>query len=309
VVNNRGIAKTASVSDDNPARWTSTYGSVTFNQYGREFPLGGVNEAGLVVEVLWLDKTVYPSPDERAALGCLPWVQYMLDKCATAAEAFATLEEVRVVDETARVHYFIADAAGGCAVAEFLDGKAVVSAGDVDMPARALANNTYYDSLSFLRLYEEEGTPEDIAGDGSLERFSRAALRASGYNLDFMDSATAVDYAAGVLDDVAMPDHSQWRIVYDLAGRRAYFRTRENMDPRWVELDAFDYSPATPVKVFDMNAPGGGDCTKKFADYTYEINRSLVDASFDGTPFLREVPEEARESLARYPETGTKVAE
>jgi len=204
----------------------------------------------------------------------------------------------------ARIHYFVADAAGGCAVIEFLDGKAVASAGDVGLPVRALANNTYGESLSFLRMYEQkEGTPEDIAGDGSLERFSRAAIAAGSYNFDFMDSATATDYTAGVLDDVAMPDYSQWRIVYDLAGRRAFFRTRENMDARWLELNAFDYSPATPVKVLDMNATGGGHVTEKFVDYTYEINRSLVDAAFAGTPFLKDVPEETREGLARYPET------
>ena len=38
-----------------PARWVSKYGSVTFNQYGREFPMGGINEAGLVIELMWLD--------------------------------------------------------------------------------------------------------------------------------------------------------------------------------------------------------------------------------------------------------------
>jgi choloylglycine hydrolase len=26
--------------------WTSRYGSITFNQYGREFPSGGINEKG-----------------------------------------------------------------------------------------------------------------------------------------------------------------------------------------------------------------------------------------------------------------------
>ena len=35
-----------------PASWVSKYGSVTFNQYGRELPTGGMNEAGLVVETI-----------------------------------------------------------------------------------------------------------------------------------------------------------------------------------------------------------------------------------------------------------------
>src|SRR5512138_3484587 len=56
VVNKRGLAKRALVLSprDRPAAWRSRYASVTFNQYGRELPNGGMNEAGLVVEVLIL---------------------------------------------------------------------------------------------------------------------------------------------------------------------------------------------------------------------------------------------------------------
>jgi len=43
VVNKRGVVKTAMI-ERGPATWTSKYGSVTFNQYGREFPSGGINE-------------------------------------------------------------------------------------------------------------------------------------------------------------------------------------------------------------------------------------------------------------------------
>ena len=60
VVNKRGVVKQALVGT-NPARWTSRFGSVTFDQYGREFPSGGMNEAGLVVELMWLEATRYPT--------------------------------------------------------------------------------------------------------------------------------------------------------------------------------------------------------------------------------------------------------
>jgi len=54
VINPRGVAKTAFLGHlaDEPASWVSRYGSVTFDQYGPEMPSGGINEAGLVVEVL-----------------------------------------------------------------------------------------------------------------------------------------------------------------------------------------------------------------------------------------------------------------
>src|SRR3954447_12341560 len=66
LVNKRGVAKTAAPPPaGSPAQWTSRYGSVTFNQFGREFPNGGLNEAGLALELMWLNETLYPAPDQR----------------------------------------------------------------------------------------------------------------------------------------------------------------------------------------------------------------------------------------------------
>ena len=79
---------------EKPASWVSRYGSVTFNQYGREFPNGGMNEAGLVVELMWLDDTTYPATDGRPALDCLEWIQYQLDTAATLSDHRLRLRRV-----------------------------------------------------------------------------------------------------------------------------------------------------------------------------------------------------------------------
>jgi len=63
-----------------PAKWVSAYGSVTFNQFGRELPLGRMNEAGLVIEIMWLTQTEYPHSDRRPALRELQWAQYQEKK-------------------------------------------------------------------------------------------------------------------------------------------------------------------------------------------------------------------------------------
>ena len=71
--NQRGLAKTSmKMPDGNTISWTSRYGSITFNQYGKEFPTGGMNENGLVVELMWLDATVYPGPDDRPSIAMDP---------------------------------------------------------------------------------------------------------------------------------------------------------------------------------------------------------------------------------------------
>ena len=47
-VNRRGVSKWSSIQGErNPAKWTSKYGSVTFNQYGWESPSGGMNDPGV----------------------------------------------------------------------------------------------------------------------------------------------------------------------------------------------------------------------------------------------------------------------
>src|SRR5687767_12015985 len=84
-VNKRGMSK-ISAEDVNPARWVSKYGSVTFNQYGWESPSGGMNEAGLVIELMWLDDTEYPTGAEVPAIDVLEWIQFNLDTAATTDE-------------------------------------------------------------------------------------------------------------------------------------------------------------------------------------------------------------------------------
>src|SRR5690606_17640644 len=68
IVNKRNMAKQGLTLEGGPyAKWVSKYGSLTFNQHGREFPMGGVNEAGLVVEVMVGDAE-YPARDDRGSV-------------------------------------------------------------------------------------------------------------------------------------------------------------------------------------------------------------------------------------------------
>ncbi len=46
-----------------PVHWTSRSASITFNQYGRDFPTAGMNDAGLVVALMDLNSTQYPAVD------------------------------------------------------------------------------------------------------------------------------------------------------------------------------------------------------------------------------------------------------
>jgi penicillin V acylase-like amidase (Ntn superfamily) len=84
-VNKRGVIKTSTEESPKPAKWVSKYGSITFNQYGRENPTGGMNEVGLVVEQMWLDETQYVKDPSLPTIGTQEWIQYLLDTSATTA--------------------------------------------------------------------------------------------------------------------------------------------------------------------------------------------------------------------------------
>jgi hypothetical protein len=85
MVNKRSVARESLTQ--RPARWTSQYASITFNQYGRDFPTGGMNEAGLVVSLMDLSDTEYPAVDDRSSAGVLDWIQYQLDLSADIDQA------------------------------------------------------------------------------------------------------------------------------------------------------------------------------------------------------------------------------
>src|SRR3954452_5045066 len=109
--NQRGLYKTSMKGNDGGTiGWVSKFGSITFNQYGKEFPTGGMNEKGLVVELMWLNEGSYLAKDKRPGLSVLQWIQYQLDNCASIEEVIATEKLERIVSTGTPQHYLVADA-------------------------------------------------------------------------------------------------------------------------------------------------------------------------------------------------------
>lgn len=300
MVNKRGMVKTA-LTRDNPATWTSQYGSVTFNQYGREFPLGGMNEAGLVIECMWLEQTEYPHADVRYGLSELQWVQYQLDKCATVEEVMMSDKTVRISHRNSvPLHFLVCDRTGQAAVIEFLGGVMTVYTKE-HLFVPALTNNTYGYSVGFLDGFNGDETDAYFdAADYSLKRFVWAAQGAATWRSDA--GISAVHYAFQILEKTAV-EFTMFRIVYDVGKSRIYFMNTSNPRVRFFGFDAFDLICTQPVKILDIAAGEEGDVTSLFNDYTYEANYDLIDRTYSGTSFLKTFSEEIRRTVAAYPET------
>jgi penicillin V acylase-like amidase (Ntn superfamily) len=303
VVNKRGVAKTAFLMPGTvgrPAQWVSKYGSVTINQYGREFPLGGMNEAGLVIELMWLTPTEYPPADERPVVRELQWIQYQLDTAATVEEVIGSDKALRIEPSSTPIHFLLCDGKGGAAAVEFLAGRMRAYAGK-RLPVKALTNDTYEYGLNFLRVCGADETKPAFAQAGnSPRRFVYAAKGIEGW--DDKAGQDPVGYAFRILDRCDLP-HSKFRIVYDTKAGLIHFRTASTPHVRSIDFRKFDFSCGTPVKILDMLADLDGDVTGRFQDYTWEANFQLVKKAFSETSFLKNTPEPAIVLYSKYPET------
>lgn len=276
-----------------PARWTARYGSVTFNQHGREMPMGGMNEEGLVVEALFLGETRYPKRDHRPAVRGLQWVQYQLDMHRTVEEVIASDAQLRIrPTRSPGHHYLVADRSGDCAAIEFINGEMVYHRGDL-LPVRALTNTTYDRSLH----YWHRGRPPLLEPFDSIKRFLQVARKLQDYD----PTSPAVNYAFEILSAVRHFEFTRWSIVYDINNLQIHFFTRENQSIRYFDLRTFDFSCATPVKQLNIQTRLSENVSRHFSDYDYLANRDLIAKIYRNNPYMSEFPVEVLETMARPP--------
>jgi len=192
--NLRGLQKSSLPLDSGPIlKWTSKYGSVTFNQFGKEFPNGGMNETGLVIELMWLSESEYPLKDNRPGFNVLQWIQYQLDNFSSVDEVLATDKKVRIVSTGTPQHYLVADSKGNVATIEVLNGKMVVHKGG-HLPYPVLANSTYEASAKAYKNKESK--------DNSLNRFANACTMVQQYQQTTIKKPL-VDYSFDILNKVS----------------------------------------------------------------------------------------------------------
>ena len=264
IVNKRNVSKTAGLDPawigEKPISWISKYGNVTFNPLGREFPLSGMNEVGLVVSAMRLGKaTKYPEPDSRPAITAPQWIQYQLDNYATVGDVLASDLELRIsnYDFWRPFHYFVCDSTGTCATIEFIDEKLVYHTQET-LPVKVLANSIYSSDLEY---WEKKERPKPESSPG---RFYTAALRLEDY--DPGTSGSAIDYTFNILSKLKWFIPNQWSIAYDILNRRINFYKDKNEDRRYVDLSSFDFLCSTPVKVLDISEDLSGDVSDNFID-------------------------------------------
>lgn len=300
VVNKRHVSKTGT-SFENKPRWISKYGSITINQFGREFPSRGMNEVGLVVGEMTLLDTQFPNPDSRSSISTLQWIQYQLDNCATIEEVIATDSRIRIGQHEYPSHFLVADSRGNCVTMEWLNGQLVYHTHET-LPINVLANSPYESSLEY---YHNNTSPYsfDFSSQG---RFYRVAEMIKHY--EPQSDGPVVEYAFDILQSVGPSELTKWSLVFDIKNQRFYFRTSLNKNIRYVDFHSFNFACDTPVKIFDLDNQFSGDIHDHFIEYNFNINRALIINTFEkGEPYLANfigpLSDSVKETMIRYPET------
>jgi len=278
IVNKSNLAKRSlAVKGEKSLDWVSKYGSITFNQFGREFPYGGMNEAGLVIEVLEHRDARLPEPDGRFGVTELQWVQYQLDNCSSVKDVIATDKKIRVskTGSVVPLHYMISDKSGNTAIFEYLDGKAVIHTGK-GLERAVLANNTYSQSLQLMKKFKDFGGQQVLEKNGrSPERFAIACR-----GLDSMKTIpNKTDYAFGILKETDK-ENTQWSTVYDIRNMSIYVRSRENQGIKKVEFKDFNFKDGSSPLYADLNTDGK-DGKLQFNVHTYNVNLKLLEISYE----------------------------
>lgn len=193
------IAYFLSTCQKTPAKWISKYGSITFNQISKDIPHGGMNEAGLVVEHLFLEESKYEQKVKRPALISHKWVQYILDNCSNVQEVVEINDKIRISNSEYKlpIHFHIMDKSDNRAIIEFLNGEMVIYRNE-SYEIGVLANSTYKNSLTkseeYSNLSKENTLPTDISN--SLYRFIKASELVKCYE----EENTILSYSFLILD-------------------------------------------------------------------------------------------------------------
>lgn len=290
LVNKRGVSKKSisyqdlnsfSGRDDSVQRisWEAKLGSVTYNVFGREFPDGGMNEAGLYVGEMTLLGSVYPTDPKFIKIYHHAWIQYLLDNFESVPEVLDNLTKV-TLDGHCQWHFFVADRAGRAAVIEFDENKVLTYTGDT-LPVRVSTNYTYPSCLKRLADFQGFGgtNPIDFKQTEKDRRFLWAAAMIK--EAEGGSTEVNVETAFKILEQMWC-GANRWALVFNPIEMQVWFTTEKNRKVRWIKYSAIDFSCKTPVQMLDIHRNLAGDVAGFFVPFSNEANQEMVKHYFSG---------------------------
>ncbi len=298
VVVPRGFAAVGTAPGDKPGMaWKTKYAAVGANGENLPIIIDGLNEKGLGAGIFY-----FPGYVEYQEIGAgkagkamAPWElpAYLLGSCADVPQAVAAARNVFVgavvqkqLGGVPPCHYIVHDAAGRCAVLEYVGGKLIV----YNNPLGVITNSPGFDwhltnLCNYVNLSPVNAPPQKLSGmrfspfgqgsgmrglPGDFTPPSRF-VRAVAFTQSALPVETArqgVLQAFHILNQFDIPkgaakqlapdgdtyDYTPWTAASDLRNLQYYFHTFENRRIRMVDLKRMD-----PAAKQAMTILMGGD--------------------------------------------------
>lgn len=261
----RGMERNGEAGE-NSLKWKSKYGSVITSAF-EIASTDGMNEKGLVANLLWLPETQYPVRDKnKPGLAITEWVQYMLDNFATVAEAVSFIDEdtFQVVSDKmpdgsrlATLHLSISDATGDCAIFEYVRGKLTIYH---SKEYNVMTNSpTYNKQLALCEYWKTIGGLSFLPGTNrAADRFARASFYINAVPKTD-DEKIAIASVFSVIRNASVPygistpespeiSTTQWRTVSDSKNLIYFFESSLMPNTFWVKLHDMDLSEGAPAR-------------------------------------------------------------
>lgn len=269
----RGMKRSGEVGK-NSIEWVSKYGSLGVSTWDIAIA-DGMNEKGLVANLLWLVESKYPSFNKEGdtkGMTISLWAQYVLDNFATVGEAVEELgkESFAIVsdfipgtDKFTTVHLSISDATGDNAIFEYIQGKLVIHH---DPSYIVMTNDPPFEQQLAIAKYWEN-VPGKTFLPGSVtaaDRFVRASFFINAIP-QTDNTRIAVAGVFSVIRNVSVPygfeiegfpnlSTTRWRSVADQKELVYYFETALTPNTFWVDLKKIDFSEKSGVRKLDLSA-------------------------------------------------------
>ena len=270
----------------NSVKWKSKYGSIIASAYDIA-SADGMNEKGLVANLLWLAESQYPAYDgSRKGLSIAAWVQYVLDNFTSVEETVNELrkEEFVIVSTYipgtkvyATLHLAISDAKGDNAIFEYVNGKLIIHH---SMQYNVMTNSPVFEKQLALNEYWQQinGTVMLPGTNRASDRFARASFYIKAIP-QTEDTRIAVGSVFSVIRNCSVPfgissetepniSSTRWRSVSDQKNLVYYFETVLTPNTFWVDIKNADFKEGASVKKLSVekNETYSGDALKSFVD-------------------------------------------
>lgn len=270
---------------NNSVKWKSKYGSVITSAWDIA-TTDGINEKGLVANVLWLVESQYPkfNPNgNKKGITIAAWAQYVLDNFATVKEA---VEELRKEDfvivsdfipgtqKFTTLHLSISDANGDNAIFEYINGKLNIHH---DSSYTVMTNSPIFNEQLAINQYWK-GIPGTVMLPGTnraADRFVRASYYINAIP-QTAETLTSIASVFSVIRNASVPlgissaeepniSSTRWRSVADHKNLVYYFETTKTPNTFWVDLNKIDFSKKNTMKLsVSKNETFAGETSQLF---------------------------------------------